>query len=142
MKKFKLIYYILYGLVVLLILYIASNVIGVMETIREWGWFTYYASELPIIASRFYYFIGIVMVIAVGIENYFTFQKRKERKDLEQEVTRLKAKLYDKEEELQAIQSSNIAVEPITYDAPDGIPAAEDIQSEEDETSKESDGFN
>ena len=126
MKKFKLIYYILYGLVVLLLLYIASDVLGVMTTIRDWGWFQFYLSELPGLVSGFYYFIAFFMILSVGIENYFTYQKRKERKDLEQEVVALKAKLYDKEEELKALHSSCISQYDQTSESVSGGVADDD----------------
>ena len=104
-KKFRLVYYIIYGLVVLLLLILASDVKGAMQLSYEWGLFRYCGSELPRLVSRFLFFVGIFMMIAVAIENYFTYQKRKELKDLDLDVTRLKAKLYDKEEELKELQS-------------------------------------
>ena len=137
MKKFKITYYILYGLVVVVLLYMASDVLGVMTTIRDWGWFKFYLSELPGLVSGFLYFLGFFMVLSVGIENYFTYQKRKERKDLELEVTRLKAKLYDKEEELKGLHTTNVVEEPAVSDSLTEVVAPDDDQPENDEKSNE-----
>lgn len=95
MKKFKLIYYIIYGLFTGLVFYLAANLISVIDTIKDWGWYTY-LSELPTIGSRFFYVTGFFLIVAVAIENYFTFAMRGERKKLQQEIISLKAKLYDK----------------------------------------------
>lgn len=95
MKKFKLIYYIIYGLFTGLVFYLAANLISVIDTLKDWGWYTY-LSELPTIGSRFFYVTGFFLIVAVAIENYFTFAMRGERKKLEKEIISLKAKLYDK----------------------------------------------
>jgi len=94
MRKFKIIYYVIYGLFVLLLIYLAANLISVIDTLKDWGWYTY-LSELPKIGSRFFYVTATFMTIAVAIENYFTYAKRGEKKKLEQEILNLKAKLYD-----------------------------------------------
>ena len=140
-KKFRLVYYIIYGLVVLLLLILASDVKGAMQLSYEWGLFRYYGSELPRLVSRFLFFVGIFMMIAVAIENYFTYQKRKELKDLDLDVTRLKAKLYDKEEELKELQSTlhqQANIEETVAEVSD----ADEVTPEPDKHQEDSEGIN
>ncbi|MGB3467098.1 MAG: hypothetical protein WBA74_17590 [Cyclobacteriaceae bacterium] len=94
MKKFKIAYYVIYALFTGLIFYLAANLISVIDTLKDWGWYTY-LSELPDIGSKFYYFTGFFLLFAVAVETYFTYQKRAERSKMEKEIINLKAKLYD-----------------------------------------------
>ncbi len=106
MRKFKIIYYVIYGLFTGLVFYLAANLISVIDTLKDWGWYTY-LSELPTIGSRFFYVTGAFLLIAVAIENYFTFANRGERKKLEQEILALKAKLYDQGNTIQETQPAS-----------------------------------
>ena len=80
-------------------------------------------------------------MIAVAIENYFTYQKRKELKDLDLDVTRLKAKLYDKEEELKELQSTlhqQANIEATVAEVSD----ADEVTPEPDKHQEDSEGIN
>lgn len=94
MKKFKIAYYVIYALFTGLIFYLAANLISVIDTLKVWGWYTY-LSELPDIGSKFFYFTGVFLILAIAVETYFTFEKRNERRRMEKEILSLKAKLYD-----------------------------------------------
>jgi len=96
MKRFQIIYYVVYGLIILLVIYVAGNVSKLLDSLKDWGWYTYY-SELPGLAGKFFYFVAISMIIGVAIENYFRFKKGGKQKSLEREIMELKAKLYDQE---------------------------------------------
>ncbi len=112
MRRFFIIYYAIYGLIILLVFYVASHVVQLLNSLKEWGWYTYY-SELPSLAGKLMYFIGFVMVISMGIELFFKFKKRDKLKTLEKEVLTLKAKLYDRDiaskEDVPAIAVPNTA---------------------------------
>lgn len=129
MKKFKLIYYIIYALFTGLVFYLAANLISVIDTIKDWGWYTY-LSELPTIGSRFFYVTGTFLIVAVAIENYFTFAMRGERKKLEQEIISLKAKLYDQGNAIQESAPPQITETPVEI-------AEEEINDGDQDTNEE-----
>lgn len=127
MGKFKLIYYVIYGLFTGLVFYLAANLISVIDTIKNWGWYTY-LSELPTIGSRFFYVTGVFLVLALAIENYFTFAMRGERKKLEKEIISLKAKLYD--QGTSSIQETSAHSSNISETYEEDIPDADDYDEE------------
>ncbi len=129
MKKFKLIYYVIYGLFTGLIFYLAANLISVIDTLKDWGWYTY-LSELPTIGSRFFYVTGFFLIIAVAIENYFTFAMRGERKKLEQEIVSLKAKLYDQSNSIEQSATPEINEAPEETSSEEVIPEADTNEEE------------
>jgi hypothetical protein len=95
MKKFKRIFYPIYLVVIVLVLIIAFNIYDALELFKQWGWFKYF-SDLPYMGRDLMIFLCLLMLVELVAENFHIADLKSKRKELEQKITELKAKLYDK----------------------------------------------
>jgi uncharacterized protein YqgQ len=98
MKKFKQIFYPTYLIVVVLVLIIAFNIYDALELFKQWGWFKYF-SDLPYMGRDLMVFLCVLMLAEIVAENYHIATLKARRKEQDQLITELKAKLYDKAED-------------------------------------------
>ena len=95
MKKFKKIFYPIYLVVIVLVLIIAFNIYEALELFKQWGWFKYF-SDLPYMGRDLMVFLCLLMLIELVAENFHIADLKSKNGALEQKITELKAKLYDK----------------------------------------------
>jgi hypothetical protein len=94
MKKFKSIFYPIYLVVVVLVLTISFNIFESLELFKKWGLFKYF-SDLPYMARDLLIFLSALMVIELIAENVHLFSIKGKIAKYEEEITNLKARLYD-----------------------------------------------
>lgn len=116
MKKFKTFFYPLYIIVVILVLLVSLNIFESLELFKKWGFFKYF-SDLPYMARDLLVFLSLLMVVELISENVHLLSLRGRVSKLEEEVLKLKAKLYD--------QSNG--------ENPEDEDAEEDAEEEEDD---------
>lgn len=95
MRKFKRIFYPIYLVVIVLVLVISFNIYEALELFKVWGWFKYF-SDLPYMGRDLMIFLCVLMLVEIVAENFQIADLKSKKTSLEQQVTELKAKLYDK----------------------------------------------
>lgn len=98
MKKFKQIFYPIYILAVIFVLLVSFNIYDSLELFKKWGWFRYF-SDLPYMVRDLMVFLSLLMVVELVLENIQMIRLKGKISEMEDEITRLKARLFDKSEE-------------------------------------------
>ena len=95
MKKFKLFFYPIYLIFALGMIYFSFDSLLNMEPMLNWLNEKFTLENQPIWIMSLLLFLGTLMVTEMIIENIQIKQVKEEIPDLEEEIVRLKAKLYD-----------------------------------------------
>ena len=98
MKKFKLFFYPVYLIFALGMIYFSFDSLLDMEPMLTWFHEKFTLENQPIWIMGLLLFLGILMVTEMIIENIQIKKVQEEIPDLEEEIVRLKAKLYDQSE--------------------------------------------
>lgn len=95
MKKFKRIFYTLYILVALLVAFFSID--GLIETERMLGWLNRRITPYTqvYLALTLFLIMSLMMLMELLLEHFQIRRLKNQVPDLEAEITRLKAKLYD-----------------------------------------------
>ncbi len=121
MKKFKLIFYPIYIVAVLLVLIFGLEILLNMESYKEKFYSNLFSQSgsnfwslkyIPYYLMGTFLFLGSLMTIEWVIENIQMFDLRTKLKKAEEEVMLYKAKLYDKSQ----VETSAPVVSPETND--------------------------
>ena len=99
MKKFKIFFYPVYLIFALGMIYFSFDGLIDMEPMLTWFDEKFPIENQPYWVMSLILVLGILMVTEMIIENIQISRVKKEIPDLEDEIVRLKAKLYDQSEE-------------------------------------------
>lgn len=112
MKRFKIIFHIVYLILVALVLvfsiiYLKDPANHTTTLIKTFGF-----KNTPILFGISFLILSIFMFVEFGLEQFAIFGRSKEIKDLESQIVTLKAKLYDKSEaKVEEIKTEEITPE-------------------------------
>ncbi|MCP4461061.1 MAG: hypothetical protein GY816_24020 [Cytophagales bacterium] len=95
MKKFKFIFYPIYLIFALGLIYFSLDSFVNMEQMLTWFNETFTLENQPYWVMALFLFLAILMVTEMIAENIQISRIKEEIPDLEDEIVRLKAKLYD-----------------------------------------------
>lgn len=95
MKKFKLFFYPIYLIFALGMIYFSFDGLLDMEPMLTWFNEKFTLENQPIWIMSFLLFLGVLMVTEMIIENIQINRVKEEIPELEDEIVKLKAKLYD-----------------------------------------------
>jgi len=96
MKKFKLFFYPIYLILGLGMIYFSFDSLFNMEETLAWFNEEFPAGNQPYWIMTGFLLLGILMMVEMIIENIHIHRVKEELPDLENEIVRLKAKLFDK----------------------------------------------
>lgn len=99
MRKFKLFFYPIYLLTIILVLYYSFDILSNMDSYKERIDITFALKKLPIYLMVSFIFLTLLMITEFVVENYQIIKLKSKLKKAEDEVTKYKAKLYDRSEE-------------------------------------------
>jgi|GEM_PF-1180329 len=108
MKKFKLIFYPIYIVAVLLVIIFGLEILFNMETYKEKFYSNLFSQSgsnlwslkyIPYYLMGIFLFLGSLMSVEWIIENFQIMDLRRKLKKAEEEVLQYKAKLYDRSQE-------------------------------------------
>lgn len=99
MKKFKLIFYPIYLIFALGIMYLSFDSFFNMEKMLIWFDELIFLAYQPYWVMALFFFLAILMITEMIAENIQISRLKEETPDLEEEIVRLKAKLYDQFED-------------------------------------------
>ncbi|WP_258102958.1 hypothetical protein [Marinoscillum sp. MHG1-6] len=95
MKKFKLIFYPIYVLAMLVVLYYSIDILANMDAYKEKVPIHMVFKDIPVYALSIYILLSLIMVVELVAENLHIIKLKKRAETAEKEVLTLKAKLYD-----------------------------------------------
>lgn len=105
MRKFKLFFYPIYLIAIFLVMYYSMDILANMDVYKEKVYANFFRpsnSDLWSLKNAPYYlmctflFLGTLMLVELISENLQIFRLKSRLKKAEEEVTKYKAKLYDK----------------------------------------------
>lgn len=99
MKKFKRIFYPIYILFALGFIYLSIDGLLNMDDTRSWFSEKFRADRQPFWIMFFFFLLTVLMLIEIIVENVHIRNIKSGVEDMEDEIVRLKAKLYDKLED-------------------------------------------
>ena len=99
MKKFKRIFYPIYLVFMLGFIYLSLDGIINMESSLVWFNEKFAPENQPYWIMTFFFIHGILMLIEMIVENIHIHQVKQGIDDLEDEIVRLKVKLFDQDDE-------------------------------------------
>lgn len=97
MRKFKLFFYPLYLITAFVVLYYSIDILANMELYKEKVDFTM-LRKLPEYLLYLLLSVSLLMIIELSAENWHIISLKRRIRQAEEEVLRLKAKLFDKSE--------------------------------------------
>lgn len=98
MKKFKRIFYPIYLITTIWMIYFSIDSLMNLEETRAWYNEKFSIEKGPFWVILLYLFMSLLMLVEIVAENIQIRQLKSEIPDLEEEIIRLKAKLFDKGE--------------------------------------------
>ncbi|GAB4233209.1 MAG: hypothetical protein Tsb0034_06350 [Ekhidna sp.] len=101
MKRFKLIFHIIYVIVSVAIIYFSIDILMNTEQYLSKIKLSSYI-KFPRYVMGVFLFVSILMVIEYAVQQISIFNIKNNIEDLENEITQLKAKLYDKSQSADA----------------------------------------
>jgi len=98
MKKFKLFFYPIYLIFALGMIYLSFDSLLNMEQTLAWFYEKFSLENQPYWIMVLFLFLAVLMIVEMIAENIQINRIKEEIPDLEDEIIRLKAKLYDQSE--------------------------------------------
>ena len=98
MKKFKRIFYPIYLIMTIWMIYFTIDSLMNMEQTLAWFNEKFSAQSGPFWVMLLYLVMSLLMLVELVVENIHIRQLKRDIPDLEEEIVRLKAKLFDQGE--------------------------------------------
>ena len=108
MKKFKRIFYPIYLILTVWMIYFSIDSMMNLEETRAWFDEKFSAEKGPFWVIFLYLFMSLLMLVEIVAENIQIRQLKNEIPDLEEEIIRLKAKLFDKGEGVESEEEEDL----------------------------------
>jgi len=99
MSKFKRVFYPIYLIFALGFLYLSFDSLLNMERMLAWFHQQFSLESQPFIIMTFLLLLVLMMLIEIIVENIHIHRLKNRLPDLEDQITKLKARLYDQEDQ-------------------------------------------